>query len=160
MKEIVLDTGVMSQVSDEDHDYLNQWSWSLLSGYVSCYCPIQKTTLRMARLVFHRMGVAKRDVIDHKDRDKLNNQRSNLRAATFKQSIANRKQRLGHKSRFFGVSWTVRGWMVSVASRRAGPFADEVEAAKFRDRLALEEYGEFAQLNFDPCLDAIQTPII
>lgn len=56
------------------------------------------------------------------------------------------------KSRFIGVVPHKDKWLARVSSKgrrhHVGTFADEVEAARARDRKAVELFGRFARLNF------------
>lgn len=94
--------------------------------------------------------------IDHIDGDRSNNRIANLREATARQNSANGGKRPGRQpsSRFIGVCITTKGnkWEASVGHEgrtvRAGLFADETEAARARDSLAIQLKGRFARLNF------------
>lgn len=91
--------------------------------------------------------------VDHIDGDGLNCRRSNLRATSHKQNMANRSGRRG-TSTFKGVRWdTERStWAAEIKdggrARFLGRFADEVEAARAYDQAAVEVWGEYARLNF------------
>jgi hypothetical protein len=87
--------------------------------------------------------------IDHKNRNGLDNRRSNLRLATKGQNAANAPAR-GGSSRFKGVSWdaTRRKWRVQIrvngTTRTLGRFLKERDAAEAYREAALEAWGEFA----------------
>ena len=92
--------------------------------------------------------------IDHIDGDRSNNRIANLREATARENSANGGKRPGRQpsSRFIGVCIAKSKWEASVGHEgrtvRAGLFADEVEAARARDALAIQLKGRFARLNF------------
>ncbi len=99
---------------------------------------------------------------DHKDRNGLNNRRSNLRPATRQQQQANHKKHAdGTTSRFRGVSWfkdtkKFRATItVNQKSIHLGLFADEMEAAHAYNKAATEYFGEFASLNDVPDRDTV-----
>ncbi len=100
------------------------------------------------------MESKKGEIIDHVDRDGLNNLRSNLRLATKSQNNMNRSGRKGTSSKYKGVSWFNRGgyWraMIHFEGRYKflGRFESETEAAKAYDEAAREYHGEFAYQNF------------
>lgn len=78
MKEIPLgQSGKVALVDDEDYEYLTQRKWHLHGGYVF----MRKCRVRysMHRII---MDAKVGQLVDHIDRDKLNNQRSNLRFVT------------------------------------------------------------------------------
>ena len=89
-------------------------------------------------------------IVDHKDRNVFNNQKSNLRPASKSQNNANKKPLSGYK----GISYRKdRGtWRARIQFREEqiwlGTFTSEIEAAKAYDKAAKQYFGEFAYLNF------------
>jgi hypothetical protein len=88
---------------------------------------------------------------DHKNRNGLDNRRSNLRIATKSQNNANRRcvSKSGYHGVFYWKSrnkW--RAWSRSKGFLTSVYFDDPVAAAKFADRVAFLRFGEFAVLNF------------
>lgn len=109
-------------------------------------------TYYMHRVIAERMGISAQD-IDHKDRNPLNNCRSNLRGCTRSQNLMNQGKRPGKSSRFKGVSKCEKGrFMASITINRKvkhmGRFDSEEDAAKVYDEAASKLFGEFAVLNF------------
>ena len=103
----------------------------------------------MHRLI---MGAQPGQLIDHKNRKGLDNQRGNLRFCTRSQNQANAKKRAG-SSRYKGVTWD-KHWdkwraMIGVRSKRfhLGYFDDEDDAGRAYNRAATEYFGEFARPN-------------
>lgn len=102
---------------------------------------------------FHRVvSKARRgQIVDHIDRNGLNNRKRNLRFASIQQNTANKPKRRG-TSRFKGVAHRHRKWSAQITiSRRThflGSFDNEIDAAKAYDAAAVEAFGEFAALNF------------
>lgn len=93
-------------------------------------------------------------LVDHINRDGLDNRRENLRLATFKQNMANRRFPVGI-SGFRGVYAYGRKrdrWSANISrngqSTPVGVFDDPADAARAFDAAARAEYGEFAVLNF------------
>lgn len=90
---------------------------------------------------------------DHKNRNRLDNRRSNLRRATLKQNARNSKWQSG-VSGFIGVrvlkSGRYQARLVDDTGRLRvlGTFDDAERAARERDRVALRVRGQFAVLNF------------
>jgi hypothetical protein len=93
-------------------------------------------------------------VVDHINRDSLDNRRANLRLATRSQNNMNRSGRKGASSKYKGVSWykSRKRWraMIKVEGKRKslGYFESEAEAAKVYDEAARKYQGEFAYQNF------------
>ena len=111
-------------------------------------------TIRMHRFI---MDPPEGKVVDHIDGNGLNNRRRNLRICTRQQNAWNcRHRRRSHaSSQFHGVSCDKRRpgrWYAKIKCGHCkltlGPFDTEIEAARARDRKALELHGEFACLNF------------
>src|SRR5262245_25049621 len=98
-------------LDDTDVD-LAQWRWKLNNkGYVvrNLTIRINGQPTRYQTVILHRL-VAKRAghsidgaEVDHEDRDKLNNRRSNLRVATRRQNCANTSLKSSNKTGCKGV---------------------------------------------------------
>lgn len=93
------------------------------------------------------------EVVDHKDRNKLNDKIENLRAATKYENARNRTSAKGSSSKHLGVHYQVKDdiWIVNIKingkQTYLGCFNDENEAAKVYNEAAKIHYGEFANLN-------------
>jgi hypothetical protein len=101
-------------------------------------------------------GSIKQDprLVDHRNRNGLDNRRENLRPSTNSQNLGNRIGSPNSSSKYKGVHWdSTRGkWRTQAQhdgkTYRLGRFDSEEEAAAAYDRKALELWGEFALLNF------------
>lgn len=101
------------------------------------------------RLIWlHVRGEPVPDMIDHKDRDTLNNRIENLRAATKRLNVANSGVRSSNKLGVKGVWRTKYGKFVAKAGGSyLGTFATADEAAATCKAVASDLYGEFAWTN-------------
>lgn len=160
MKEIKLNNSdKVALVDDEDFDLVNRHHWHL---------NIRESGIEYAAnsvITMHRMIIGspnfddlyKKLTIDHKDRNALNNQKSNLRWATKAQNGCNARKKVAEaSSQYKGVYFNKQNqrWCCECRIgdvRKCKSFKTEFEAAHGYDQLALEMHGEFAYLNFPNC---------
>lgn len=131
-------------------------------GYVVAY--FYNRPVHIHKLILP--SVSKTMRIDHRDCDKLNNRKSNLRICTPTENNRNRrkillKNRSANGSLFKGVmkrpkygpgyteAWEAR-IKVNHKSLFLGTYATEVDAARAYDFAAREHFGEFARYNIPP----------
>ena len=92
-------------------------------------------------------------VVDHLNRNRLNDCRSNLRVCTPGENVHNCTKRVGTVSRFRGVRRYPqrRRWHASVTFEGEyawlGSFDEEIEAARAYDYGAVERWGRFASVS-------------
>jgi hypothetical protein len=94
-------------------------------------------------------------LVDHRNRNSLDNRRANLRWATASQNSYNREKTSSKSSsKYRGVTFNKRRnkWYARIKVNRKtiflGSYTDEQNAAKAYDLAALMYYHEFAHLNF------------
>lgn len=107
MKLIPLTQGKFAKVDDEDFEFLSQWKWRAHRDFGTFYA--RTTGIRMHRLL---TKAPKGSVVDHRDGDGLNNQKSNLWIPAGSGAHENALNRRGlsknNKSGISGVSWNKR----------------------------------------------------
>ena len=147
-KQIQLANGGFAVVDDEDFDSVSGFEWRRdKNGYV------RRSVHPRGCVYLHQQIMPGVPLVDHKDNDKLNNRKSNLRPATKAQNAFNIAAHRDSKSRYKGVSFDKqRGlWCADISGNgkrlRLGRFKTEREVAIAYNRAALELHGEFARLN-------------
>jgi hypothetical protein len=161
MAELKLLHGQIALIDDEDLPKVQGYSWTVNShGYVVAVVgpKDKRQVIKLHRLI---LNTPEGLDTDHRDRDKLNNRKSNLRKATRRQNTGNRVvPKDGCTSRYKGVYWHSLGkghWRArfgyrdegKIKHKHLGLFDDEVVAAKAYDAAAIEHFGkDFALLNF------------
>lgn len=132
-------------VDDGDFEWLNQSKWYLnTKGYAS-----NNKHIRMHRLINKTpQGL----LTDHKNGDKLDNRRSNLRTCNNSENHCNIKLMANNTSGHKGVSWSkaAQKWhaYINKDSKRTylGIFNNLDEAVKVYEKAAVEQHGEFVNL--------------
>lgn len=150
--QVKISDGSFALVDDADYERVMRHKWYPHKGYAW-----NSTTGAMHRFV---KGVKKGDpiLVDHRDLDKRNNQKDNLRKANRVQNGGNQRKRKRAArgectSRFKGV-WAVvcKGkiaWKARCQGEHCpGTFSTEEEAARAYDTAARRIYKEFARTNF------------
>lgn len=86
--------------------------------------------------------------LDHKDQNKLNCQKSNLRFVTRGQNVQNRNKKPGLSSKYLGVVRTRNGtWRAKCGGKAIGTYDYEWAAALAYNEQAKKLYGTDAKLN-------------
>jgi AP2 domain len=159
VREIELTNGGITLVSDEDFDYLSQWSWYKAKGYIVRNRRIDEA-VGSARILMHREILGRyMDIdgfeVDHRDMCRFNNVRENLRVATRSQNRCNTKpfsnNRLGIKGVYFNASTGKYRAMINIngKARHLGYYATKEEAMAVYDSTARMLHEDFARPNSD-----------
>ena len=125
-------------VDAADAAWANQWRWSLDGDGYAVRSERRNGHCQTIRLNRELLGLKRGDLRqgDHRDRDRLNNRRSNLRGLPDTKNAQNVSSFHGSASQYRGVYWDKRKrkWraQVNVDSRTTnlGYFTDEREAAE------------------------------
>lgn len=150
--KILLVGGDAAIVDDEDYERLRSFRWRLKIEDGRKYA-VWNTTRAGRQVCFrmHSLVLGTKLPIDHKDRNGLNNTKSNLRLATKSQNAANSKVRRDNISGFRGVSPLGKRWrsVIQVNGRRLhlGCYTTAIDAAIAYDLAAIRFFEEFARTN-------------
>lgn len=146
---IALGDGHYAYVDAADYEWLSQWKWRMQGGYAVRY--EKKKLIYMHRQI---MDAPKGKVVDHKNRNRLDNTRINLRICTHAENTQNARKIQGTHSCFKGVSYRKERdkYFAQIYQNGdqiyLGLFAQETDAARAYDCKAVELFGEFARVNF------------
>jgi len=161
MKEIPLTQGFVTLVDNEDYGRLMQYKWHVMKNFNMYYATREvhvngvRTSLQMHRNILN-LSLGDGKLVDHKDRNGLNNQKENLRITTASLNMHNRKINCNNTSGYRGVhSMKSHGnqyWNAAIKGQpnreNCGCFKDPIMAAKAYDRAAIRHFGDAALLNF------------
>lgn len=142
--------GFFALIDDDDVSRVTEYPWHLhKKGYATANIDGKQVSL-------HKFiaDVPSEQIIDHKNMNRLDNQKNNLRIATFSQNLSNSNPRFGRKYkgvyeekhkkfRKFHAQAMVNGKRHSF-----GRYLTVEEAARAYDEGILKLRGEFARLNF------------
>lgn len=150
MKTIPLTRGKIAFVSDRDYAFLRKFKWYCAGKRDRPYAQTWNggKPILMHRMVAERAGYGEAKQIDHRDGNRLNNTRQNLRPATNAQNQMNRRVVLA-QSGVKGVYPNTNGkWqarlMVGGKIYNFGTYDTLAEAAEARRQAEKKYFGKFA----------------
>lgn len=152
--EIPLFNGMKCQVDDCDFEFLSQFTWTYSGGYAVTALSVygRNYTTRMHRVI---MAAPAGLEVDHRNRDRLDNRRRNLRFCTRGQNNHNSDSKVAIRrkgkftSKYVGVkknrngSFTARIWFDKKA-KELGTFRSEEDARSAVIAGSKKYYGEFS----------------
>lgn len=117
-------------------------------GYVIIYygSPVKRHYL-------HKLILPGDYLVDHKDRNKLNNTRDNLRVSSFTLNMMNSELSILNTSGYKGVTWDkrIKRWRASITYNKRllylGSYVNIIDAAKAYNKAAIKYFGELAWIN-------------
>ena len=143
---------MVSLVDDEDFEKVRRYKWNYQSiGYGKGYIKEQSRFVWLHRFI---LDAKDGSIVDHKNGDKLDNRRCNLRFVSSPQSNWNVPKRSTNKSGYRGVHFSknAQKWSANIClggkQTFLGYYADIVDAAKAYDEAAKNHRGSFARTNF------------
>ena len=146
MIAIPLTKGLVAIVDEIDFERFGHLKWSSCGkGYAGRGCPIRKKTIYLHNEI---MEVEATGIVDHINRDKLDNRRENLRITT-RGSNRQNSFMCNNTSGYKGVDWNAdhRKWRARLNRTTLGYFKSPEEAAHIYNQRAFEFYGRHAYLN-------------
>jgi hypothetical protein len=151
--EIPLSKGFVALVDADMFDELSSFRWSLRQNHGNNYA---RAWSAGANILMHRvvMRAKKGQIVDHINRNGLDNRRSNLRFVTSLQNLMNSrpKSKHGYKGLSLDNRRDAKPWQaiarVNGRPKSLGYYATREEAALAYDRMMIKLYGEYAYLNF------------
>jgi hypothetical protein len=162
MKLLPLTKDKFALVDDDDYYWLSQWNWFAVEIKNTWYArrSKKKGVLRSNEkyeIYLHRivMRCSNIDfVIDHLDKNGLNNQKENLRICTKSENNKHTSSHKNSSSQYLGVSYDKNRNKWSANLMNNGKkilfkrYNTEIEAAKAYDITAKTQFGVYANLNF------------
>lgn len=143
------------KLDDDMYDKVVKYKWSVISTKRDGVSNLYFRARVNGKYVYMHRYICNVDnfmLVDHIDRDNLNNQRLNLRAVTKQQNSMNKRMSVTRSLKWRGYSKSGDKYTAQIND---GPvrwvsygFITEEEAAKAYDRMAKLLYGEYANLNF------------
>jgi hypothetical protein len=169
LMQIPLTQGKFAIIDKDDYDKICDYKWFAVKSRNSYYAASHgknRETIKMHRVI---LGLNdKKQICDHIDHNGLNNSKFNLRVCTDSENAKNTTSRNGASSKYLGVSYSPirkrklksggysfnehnRKWLTQIQCDKkksyVGRFATEIEAAIAYNKVAIEKFGSFANVN-------------
>ena len=147
-------------LDSDDVDLASRYQWSVgIHGYATHGAG--RDQILMHRLL---LGANDSEVVDHINRNRLDNRRKNLRICSQMLNVMNKSRLEAGSNPFKGICRTADGmWQAQITfegkQMYLGRSSDPVVAAKAYDTAARVLCGEFAYLNFPDSDEHIELPV-
>lgn len=159
MKEIKLIQNQVALVDNEDYELLNSFKWQFILCKDKGYAKREywdKNLKKYFRIFMHKQILNDAKIVDHKNRNGLDNRRENLRSVTTSQNAMNSRVSKNSVSGYKGVGFVKSHnmWRCRIMIQRKeftlGEYSTAIEAAQSYNIAAQHLFGEFANLNEVP----------
>ena len=157
MKEIITRKGERIIVCDCHYDRVAGYQWHISNrGYVvrSEYIGLVDDKSKSKKISLHQLIIGKKKgrLVDHINRDKLDNRCDNLRHVTPQENVYNRKYKTTSKYKGVTKSGRVKNpWTVAVYFNKSrkfiGNFETPEKAAKEYNKAVKDYHGKHAYIN-------------
>jgi hypothetical protein len=129
-------------INSTDSELVNISNWHLINGYAH-------SRNKGLMHVFLLGKAPTNQVIDHIDRNKLNNTRANLRYVSASLNSQNLEKRNNTSSKYFGVDWKkgAHRWRARHTNTLIGLFDNEDHAAFAYDEFIRNKFGSHGRVN-------------
>jgi len=134
-------------VDDDVYEWASKRRWCQGAGY-----PLIRCSGKNKRLHEFLIERTPGKVTDHIDGNPMNNQRSNLRLATYSQNSTNSRRAKDNSSGYKGVSWHKQSgkWRATIMKngkwREIGRFDEVSDAAVAYEKEALKRHKQFVRI--------------
>ena len=160
MKEIQLTKGQFAIIDDDDYEMISKNKWAASHGEVGKIYAVKTLNMgggRRKRIYMHRviMNAPLDKQVDHKNGNKLDNRRSNLRLCSKNENMRNRQRYSRNTSGSKGVRWYGYNghshWVARIVVNRKnihlGYFDRKIDAVGAYNTAAIRYHKEFAVLS-------------
>lgn len=152
---IQLTKGCNTLIDADDWPRLSERRWSVTrfrNGVAYAIHRIRRPSYKEVRMHREIAGHTAGELVDHANRDGLDNRRANLRPANKSLNRINAAKQSRSRSRYKGVTPRPDGGCIARIRKDGqivflGRFLSEIEAAAAYNRAAVELFGEFARIN-------------
>lgn len=149
MRHIRVSENKFTLVDDEDFDWVQKHNWVITkAGYVGLSNGDGSFGVLLHRAILRAKS---NEIVDHKDGNKLNNQKCNIRICTKSQNQMNRGVSKKKSIRYKGVYASGKKFTSYICMNGIvyylGTFDNKIDAAKAYNDMATKLHGEFAKLN-------------